>query len=148
MDAFELLKKDHKKVAQLFKEIEAASGQTKKEIFSRLKSELDVHAQIEERIFYPALENKEVARDITLEAYEEHNVVKQLLAELEALPKDDESWGAKLKVLQENVEHHVEEEEGEMFKDARKVLSQQQIDDLGARLEAAKQEPNKAQAAS
>jgi hypothetical protein len=67
---------------------------------------------------------------------------------LEELPKDDETWGAKLKVLQENVEHHVEEEEGEMFRDARKVLSQQQIDELGARLEAAKQEQPKAQAAS
>jgi len=58
-----------------------------------------------------------------LEGYEEHAVVKQLLSELDELSKDDETWGAKLKVLQENVEHHVEEEEGEMFPSARKVLS-------------------------
>jgi hemerythrin superfamily protein len=115
MDAFELLRKDHKKVAQLFKEIEAASGQSKKPIFSRLKSELDVHAHIEEKIFYPALENKEEARDITLEAYEEHKVVKDLLAELASGNAPEDEWDAKLTVLKENVEHHVEEEEGELF---------------------------------
>jgi iron-sulfur cluster repair protein YtfE (RIC family) len=150
MDAFELLKKDHEKVAGIFEKLEPTTERgvkTREELFTQLKQELDVHAHIEETILYPVLKEKDETEDITLEAYEEHNVVKQLLAELEALPKDDETWGAKLKVLQENVEHHVEEEEGEMFKDARKVLSQQQIDELGARLEAAKQQ-NKAQAAS
>jgi hemerythrin-like domain-containing protein len=151
MDAFELLKKDHEKVAGIFEKLEPTTERgvkTREELFAQLKQELDVHARIEETILYPVLKEQEETEDITLEAYEEHNVVKQLLAELDALPKDDETWGAKLKVLQENVEHHVEEEEGEMFKDARKVLSQEQINELGARLEAAKQEPNKAQAAS
>ena len=83
-----------------------------------------------------------------LEAFEEHRVVKRLLSELESMPKTDERWGAKLKVLQENVEHHVEEEEGEMFKSARKVLSQEQIEELGARMEAAKREEQKAASAS
>ena len=138
MDAFELLKKDHKKVSQLFKEVEAASGQTKKQIFSRLKNELDVHAQVEERIFYPALENQEEARDITLEAYEEHKVVKDLLGELASGNAPDDEWDAKLTVLKENVEHHVEEEEGELFSKARKVLSRRQIEELGVEMEAAK----------
>ncbi|MEP6719465.1 MAG: hemerythrin domain-containing protein [bacterium] len=138
MDAFELLKKDHKKVAQLFKEIEAASGQAKKELFSRLKGELEVHAQIEERIFYPALENKEEARDITLEAYEEHKVVKDLLGELASNNAPEDEWDAKLKVLRENVEHHVEEEEGELFSKARQALSKKTIEELGADMEAAK----------
>jgi hemerythrin superfamily protein len=138
MDAFELLKKDHKKVSQLFKEIEAASGQTKKQIFSRLKSELDVHAQVEERIFYPALENREEARDITLEAYEEHKVVKDLLGELASGNAPEDEWDAKLTVLRENVEHHVEEEEGELFSKARQVLSRQQIEELGVEMEAEK----------
>jgi iron-sulfur cluster repair protein YtfE (RIC family) len=139
MDAFELLKKDHKKVSQLFKDIEAASSaETKKQIFSRLKGELDVHAQVEERIFYPALENKDEARDITLEAYEEHKVVKDLLSELENGNAPDDEWDAKLTVLKENVEHHVEEEEGELFSKARQVLSRQQIEELGAEMEAEK----------
>jgi iron-sulfur cluster repair protein YtfE (RIC family) len=138
MDAFELLKKDHKRVAQLFKEIEAASGETKKQIFSRLKSELDVHANTEEKIFYPALENKDEARDITLEAYEEHKVVKDLLAELAGGNAPDDEWDAKLTVLKENVEHHVEEEEGELFSKARQALSRQQIEELGAEMEAEK----------
>jgi len=105
-----------------------------------LKAELDVHAQIEETIFYPALKEADETHDIILEGYEEHKVVKTLLAELDALPKDQEEWGAKLKVLQENVEHHVEEEEGEMFTNARKVLSKDQAEELGARMEAAKKE--------
>lgn len=138
MDAFELLKKDHKKVSQLFKEIEAASGQTKKEIFARLKTELDVHANVEERIFYPALENKEEARDITLEAYEEHKVVKDLLGELGNSNAPEDEWDAKLTVLKENVEHHVEEEEGELFSKARQVLSKQEIEELGVEMEAEK----------
>ena len=138
MDAFELLKKDHKKVSQLFKEIEAASGQTKKQIFARLKTELDVHANIEERIFYPALENKEEARDITLEAYEEHKVVKDLLGELESSNAPEDEWDAKLTVLKENVEHHVEEEEGELFSKARQALSKQEIEELGVEMEAEK----------
>ncbi|HEX3281180.1 MAG TPA: hemerythrin domain-containing protein [Pyrinomonadaceae bacterium] len=138
MDAFELLKKDHKKVSQLFQEVEAASGQAKKHIFSQLKTELDVHAKTEERIFYPALENKDAAREITLEAYEEHNVVKDLLAELDSGDPAQDEWDAKLTVLKENVEHHVEEEEGELFSKARQVLSKSEIEELGVEMEAEK----------
>lgn len=137
MDAFELLKNDHKKVSQLFEEIESASGQSKTQLFNQLKSELDVHAHIEETIFYPALENKEESRDITLEAYEEHKVVKDLLAELAAGSPGDE-WNAQLKVLKENVEHHVEEEEGELFDKAEDVLSDEQIESLGDKMAAEK----------
>jgi hemerythrin-like domain-containing protein len=103
-----------------------------------LKNELEVHARIEEQIFYPAIKEAKETHDITLEAFEEHRVVKRLLSELEAMPVTDERWGAKLKVLKENVEHHVEEEEDEMFKSARKVLSKEQVDELGARMEAAR----------
>lgn len=138
MDAFELLKTDHEKVSQLFKKIESASGQAKRSLFTRLKNELDVHAHIEEKVLYPALENTEEARDITLEAYEEHKVVKDLLAELaKGGPLNDE-WDAKLTVLKENVEHHVEEEEGDLFSKARKALSDDEIDRIGEELEAEK----------
>jgi hypothetical protein len=138
MDAFKLLKTDHKKVSQLFEKIESASGAAaKSKLFSELKGELDVHAHIEEKFLYPALENKEPSREITLEAYEEHKVVKELLAELATQPPNEE-WDAKLTVLKENVEHHVEEEEGELFDKAEKVLSEEQIDRLGAEMEAEK----------
>ena len=111
----------------------------REELFAQLKQELDIHAHIEETIFYPVLKQEAETRDITLEGFEEHHVVKVLLQELDAMPVDAEEWGAKLKVLKENVEHHVEEEEGEMFKSAREVLSKEQIEDLGTRMEAEKQ---------
>jgi hypothetical protein len=139
MDPFELLKKDHKKVSELFAQIEAASGQTKMTIFRQLKNELDVHAHIEESIFYPALEGEPETRDITLEAYEEHKVVKDLLAQLDAATSPDEDWIAKLTVLKENVEHHVEEEEGELFDKANDVLTGDQADQLGNEMQAEKE---------
>ena len=143
MNAFTLLKTDHKKVAGIFEKLEPTTERgvkTREELFAQLKTELDIHARIEEEIFYPALKEAEETHDIVLEGYEEHAVVKQLLSELDELSKDDETWGAKLKVLQENVEHHVEEEEGEMFPKARKVLSTEEVEALGERLEAAKAE--------
>jgi hypothetical protein len=115
MDAFELLKADHKKVADLFDRLEAASGKGKLDVFKQIKSELDLHALIEEKIFYPAIEKPEETHDLTLEAYEEHKVVKKLLAELAGAKTADDEWQAKAKVLQENVEHHVEEEENELL---------------------------------
>ncbi|HEV2912468.1 MAG TPA: hemerythrin domain-containing protein [Pyrinomonadaceae bacterium] len=150
MDAFELLKQDHEKVSGIFEKLEPTTERgvkTREDLFAQLKQELDIHARIEEEIFYPAIKEAEETHDITLEAFEEHAVVKQLLSELDELSKSDETWGAKLKVLKENVEHHVEEEEGEMFPSARKVLSSEQIEQLGARMEAAKLEQKKAASA-
>jgi len=150
MNAFALLKADHEKVAGILETIEDTTERAVKgrdELFARLKAELDLHAMIEEEIFYPALEDTEEAREITLEAYEEHRLVKQLLAELEAEPKDTEEWTAKFTVLKENIEHHVEEEEGELFKKARQALSEEEIETLGAQLQDAKQQ-NRAAAAS
>lgn len=142
MNAFTLLKADHERVAGILTSIEETTERAVKgrdEMFARLKAELDLHAKIEEEIFYPALEKTDEAHEITLEAYEEHRLVKQLLAELEAEPKDTEEWTAKFSVLKENVEHHVEEEEGEMFKKARQALSEEEIEALGEELQAAKQ---------
>ena len=78
MDAFTLLKADHRKVAQLFQRLEAASGKQKLSVFEQIKTELDLHAHIEEKIFYPALEKPEETHDLTLEAYEEPAMVKKL----------------------------------------------------------------------
>ena len=141
MNAFTLLKADHEKVAGILEKIDETTERALKgreELFAQLKNELDVHTRIEETILYPALEEYEETRDIALEAYEEHALVKQLLEELESSSKDDEKWTAKFTVLKENIEHHVEEEEGEMFKKARQVLSEDEIATLGERLQEAK----------
>ena len=147
MNAFTLLKADHKKVAGILEKLDATTERgvkTREELFTQLKTELDVHTRIEETIFYPALEKADETRDITLEAFEEHRLVKQLLSELQSMAKDKEEWTAKFTVLKENIEHHVEEEEGEMFRDARKVLSEEDIETLGTRMEKAKSEQMKA----
>ena len=138
MNAFQLLKEDHQKVSGIFQQLEPTTERAEKtrtELFTKLKQELDIHAHIEETIFYPAIKQEAETREIVLEGFEEHAVVKRLLSELEGGEVTSEQWTAKLKVLQENVEHHVEEEEGEMFQKARQVLSEEQIDDLGRRME-------------
>jgi Trp operon repressor len=138
MDPFELLKKDHQTVSKLFERIEAATGRAKLEIFQRIKDELELHTHIEEVIFYPALEKENQTRDLTLEAYEEHRVVKKLLGELDAARSVTDEWKAKLTVLKENVEHHVDEEENELFDKANDVLTGEEAESLGERMKAEK----------
>jgi hemerythrin-like domain-containing protein len=146
MDALRLLKDDHDKMRKLLTELESTTERgvrTREELFSRIKGELTIHEVIEEEIFYPALKEHPKAKDIVLEGYEEHHVVDTVMAELEGLPVDDESWGAKAKVMQENVEHHMEEEEGEMFQKARQVFDREELDELGTRMEQRKAEAQK-----
>ncbi|HEX8179852.1 MAG TPA: hemerythrin domain-containing protein [Pyrinomonadaceae bacterium] len=149
MDAITLLKTDHEKVSGLFEQLEPTTERavkTREELFTKLKQELDIHAHIEETIFYPVLKQEAETREITLEGIEEHHVIKTLLKELEAMEVDSEQWTAKLKVLKENVEHHVEEEEGDMFKGAREILSKEQLENLGTRMEAEKKQQKAAAA--
>ena len=141
MDAIALLKADHDKVKELLTELESTTDRgvkTRTELFATIKGELTVHEIIEEEIFYPELKAHPKAQDIVLEAFEEHHVVDLLTGELEALDVSDESWGAKAVVMKENIEHHIEEEEGEMFKTARTVFDKAELEDLGARMEARK----------
>ncbi len=110
----------------------AASRRT--DLFETLKAELTIHERIEEEIFYPALKSHPKAADIVLEGYEEHHVVDEIMGELEATSVSDETWGAKFKVMKENIEHHIEEEEGEMFKQARQVFDDRELEDLGKQM--------------
>ena len=138
MDAIALLKDDHDKVKALLTELESTTERgvkTRAELFSTIKGELTVHEIIEEEIFYPALKDHPKAKDIVLEGYEEHHVVDLLMRELEELDVTDETWGAKALVMKENIEHHIEEEEGEMFRQARSVFDERELADLGARME-------------
>ena len=137
MDAITMLKTDHDKVKQLLTELETTTERgvkTRQELFATIKGELTVHEVIEEEIFYPALKSHPKAKDIVLEAYEEHHVVDVLMGELESLDVSDETWGAKALVMKENIEHHIEEEEGDMWKAARRVFDRQELDDLGTRM--------------
>jgi hypothetical protein len=99
-----------------------------------------VHEAIEEEIFYPALKEHPKTKEIALEGYEEHHVVDTVMAEIEGVAYDDEKWGAKFKVMKENLEHHIEEEEGEMFKQAKQVFDEDELAQLGESMMARKEE--------
>jgi len=137
MDAISLLTDDHAKVKKLLAEGEATTERAEKtrtELFEAIKGEMLIHERIEEEIFYPALKAHPKAKEIVLEGYEEHHVVDEIMGELETTSVTDEVWAAKFKVMKENIEHHMEEEEGEMFKQARQVFSTEELNELGARM--------------
>jgi hypothetical protein len=141
LDAIALLKADHRKVETLFKTFKAARGAEKKQrLVQQICTELTVHTMIEEEIFYPACKG-EIEGDLLAEGYVEHDGAKVLIAELEASAPDEDFYDAKVKVLSEQIEHHVEEEEKRskgMFAQAR--AAGLDLDELGERLQARKEE--------
>jgi hemerythrin superfamily protein len=137
MKATDLLKKQHKEVKSLFKKLEATDNvRMRRQLMMEVARNLESHATIEEEIFYPAVRevDSRKAEEMVLEAYEEHHVVKLLLAELPRVNPEDERFEAKMTVLSELVEHHVEEEEKEMFKLAQK-LGREELEELGEQME-------------
>ncbi len=140
LNALELLKQDHAKVKQSFKEFEKMDHQdeaTMQEMVRAVCAELKAHTTIEEEIFYPDIKQPtRRPREIVLEAFEEHHVVKLVLDDLPNVDPEDERFEAKMTVLSELVEHHVEEEEKEMFKQARAVLDKAALVELGERMQA------------
>lgn len=143
MDIFDLLKKDHDKVKELFEQLEQTTERAEKKrenLFATVNEELTLHAEMEEELFYPRFRDEEPTRDLILEAIEEHKVVKKLLKELSAGSKGTEEWLAKAKVLMENVRHHMEEEEDEMFKRCRKVIDRDEAKSLAEAAEEFKAE--------
>jgi hemerythrin HHE cation binding domain-containing protein len=143
MDALQLLKADHGTVKKMLVELDSTTERgvkTREEGFAKLRRELEVHEAIEEEIFYPALKEHPKAKELVLEAYEEHNVVDMVLGEIDDVAYDDETWGAKFTVLKENLEHHIEEEETEMFEQARQVFEKEELAQLGERMAARKEE--------
>jgi|SRR6185369_6453123 len=146
MDALKLLKQDHDKVKKILSDLDETTERgvkTRTTLFAKLKRELTIHEILEEEIVYPAFEEKAKLKDIVLEGYQEHHVVDLILGEISGLSPEDEKWGAKMSVAKENVEHHIEEEEGEMFKKARQLFDQAELEQLGERLEARKLEVQK-----
>jgi len=139
MNAIPLLKKDHATVKELFTQFEKAGDrayQKKQAIFEKIHRELEAHAAVEEVLFYPVVKQirSEELKDLVREATEEHKVVKTLLAEIAAMSVQEEQYDAKVTVLKENVEHHVKEEESEMFPATTKHLSKDRLEMLGAEM--------------
>ncbi len=142
MDALQLLKDDHDKVRRLLEQGDSTTERaekTRRELLAKLVEELTIHERIEEEIFYPALREHPRARELVLEAYEEHHVVDTIFGEIQATPVTDETWGAKFTVARENIEHHIEEEEGELFEQARQVFDKGELTELGDRMATLKQ---------
>jgi iron-sulfur cluster repair protein YtfE (RIC family) len=144
-DAIALLKTDHATVKKMFEKegkLIKKDSEKKASLFNQIKAALEVHAAIEEEIFYPAVKKarSEHVKDEVREAYEEHKQIKSLLAQVSSITPADETYDMKIKVLKEDVEHHVKEEEREMFPDAKRFLGESRLVELGAQLEARKQE--------
>lgn len=141
MKATTLLKKDHTAVKKLFRAYEKAakakSNAQRKVIFDQIAMELDAHMKVEEEIFYPAMiaEADEDGTEVVIEGVEEHGVVKSLLAQLSKMKPGDETFDAKMTVVIESVEHHVGEEEEEMFPEAEKTLGIRKLEELSALIE-------------
>jgi hypothetical protein len=137
MNALTLLHDEHVQVKKLLEEGDSTTERgvkTRTELYERLKEMLTTHERMEEEVLYPALKNHPKAREITLESYQEHHVVDLIFEELDATPVDDERWGAKFTVAKENIEHHIEEEEGELFVDARKIFEDDELDRMGEKM--------------
>jgi hemerythrin superfamily protein len=144
-DAVALIKADHRRVEQLFREFEDAGDRayrTKRRLVSQLIRELEVHATIEEETYYPAVEAKarKDGKELVAEAVEEHHVVKILLGELAGMSAEDEAFDPKVTVLMENVRHHVEEEEEEMLPQSEEILGKEELTRLGEEMAARKRQ--------
>ena len=137
MKATDLLKKQHRQVEKLFKQAEKAQPRQRRQLMEQIVEQLKLHTQIEEEIFYPAVRElgTSKAEEMIDEAFEEHHVVDLVLAELPKVDPDDERFEAKMTVLSELVQHHVEEEEGELFPMAEKKLGAERIKELGQQME-------------
>ena len=144
-DAVALIKADHREVEKLFHEFEDAGDRaykTKQQLVTQIIKELEVHATIEEEIYYPAVDAKakKDGKELVAEAVEEHHVVKVLLGELATMSAEDDAFDAKVTVLIENVRHHVEEEEEELLPQSEEILGDEELASLGEAMAARKQQ--------
>lgn len=141
MDALKLMHEDHEKLKDLLEKANESRGEHSREhLLATIRAELVPHERMEEEIFYPALKNHPKARDIVMEGYQEHHIADVILDELNDTPADSEVWKAKMKVFKESLEHHIEEEEGEMFRKARSVFEGDELEQLGGRMQRLKKE--------
>jgi len=136
-DAIEILEREHRRFEALLKQGEETTERaraTRRELLASLTADLNAHELMEEKVLYPALQAHPQAREIVLEGFEEHHVADLVVNELREVATNDEAWGAKFKVLKESIEHHIEEEEGNMFRLARGIFSREELRLLAARM--------------
>ena len=136
MSIIDEIKKDHEKVKTLMEQLEKGlhskkGSATSQKTFDKIANELDIHTKAEEDTFYPALQKFEEAKEKVMEAYEEHHVARLLLGEMKQLSPGDDHFAAKFSVLQENVLHHMKEEEGPIFKICREVFGKSELTQIG-----------------
>lgn len=132
MDCFTLLKQDHDEVTQLLKQCrEASANGGGTEVFRTLARNIAVHSKLEETLFYPRFSDEEELSALIEESYDEHSGVEDLLEEMAEMSPDDEDWEATLEDLKEAIEHHVKEEEHQVFPKASKILSKEEAAELG-----------------
>jgi len=135
MDALTLLKQQHDEVKELFTQFEAAEDEAEQqELFDRIADDFAAHGEIEEKIFYPAVYVGPLQEKLR-EALEEHLSAKRLIADLLEMEPGDEQFDAKMQVLQEQIEHHVQEEEGELFPLVRQNFAREELEALGEQME-------------
>jgi hemerythrin superfamily protein len=143
MNALELLKFDHETVNKMFSSLLLTSSADKakrEEMFGALKDALIRHAHAEEKVFYPPLREKEESHDIVEEGINEHHVMEDRLNKIAAIPMDSDDWLDAVESLKECVQHHVREEEGEIFPKAQRLLGDDELERMAGRLETAKKQ--------
>jgi hemerythrin superfamily protein len=143
MTIFDLLKKDHKKVTAIFDKIEDTTPhavKTREKLYRRLKEELQVHTEIEERVFYPALQEFDEIKNLIQEAREEHEKVRNLLEQAGVVTKDSQDFMNLIAQMKKEVKHHVKEEENQIFLKAKDLLDEDQIEQLGVQAEDEREE--------
>ena len=143
MDVLKFLEDEHDEVKQVFKKLEQAEGASATRLWNQLKSMLTLHEELEETYFYPQLKEEKKTEDLVLESYEEHHVMDVLIEEISQLEPSAENWEAKIKVLQENTEHHIEEEEGSLFPKVRKIWDTRRREEVGRQMQQRKTERQK-----
>lgn len=144
MDATQLLIADHEQAEELFQRFEQAgerAHKTKQKLVDQMITELTVHAEVEEEMFYPAVKSQvKQARGEVLESVEEHHLVETLMQEIKDLRPEDEAFDAKVAVLIENMRHHRRQEEQELFPMVRAAIPEEELEDLGERLKQSKEQ--------
>ena len=142
MDAYQILMKDHRKVEDLFEQIEQTedrAGRDRQQLFQKLREALELHTEVEERLVYPEMKKHPGTRKFADDALKEHAVVKRLLEEIGGLPTDDDRWPDMIDELDHAVQHHVREEEEQMVPAARREISESRASELGRQIEEMKE---------
>src|SRR5919202_1542505 len=144
MDALRLLEQQHDEVKKLFTRIEKAEGDEAWRLFTQIRDRLTLHEELEETHLYPKLKQEDTTGELVLESYQEHHVIDVLLDELGNMKPADEAFQPKVKVLQENVEHHIEEEEKSLFPKVRKLWDTDKREQIGRQMEDMERRESKA----